>query len=327
KYLDDTMSSVLSRRQLLIAAAATPSLLVANRLIASPGTYSTTESFSFVFMTDTHIQPELDATEGCRACFRQISTEPADFVIHGGDHVFDALEVDRKRALMQRDLYFEVEKDIGKKVYHTIGNHDCFGLFPTSGVAPKSPGYGKEFYTERFGALYYAFNHKGVHFIVLDSIGLTSDRSYEGRLDPEQLEWLRTDLAALAPGTRIIISTHIPLITALMCYEPLAWTKTVHNWSYVVNARAVLALLRGHRVLAVLQGHSHVAETVTLNGIAFITGGAVSGNWWEGRFLGTDEGYMLVTVDGDKVSSHYKGFGFKSAHRQDIEIGPEPQQQ
>jgi hypothetical protein len=64
-----------------------------------------------------------------------------------------------------------------------------------------------------------------------------------------------------------------------------------------------------------------------LNGIAFITGGAVSGTWWEGRFLGTDEGYMLVTVDGDKVSSHYKGFGFKSAHRQDIEIGPEPQQQ
>ncbi|MBB3822495.1 3',5'-cyclic AMP phosphodiesterase CpdA [Xanthomonas arboricola] len=311
----------ISRRRLLTGAAAASAVLVAGQTTRAMTTASSKDRFSFVFMTDTHIQPELDARTGCLDCFRRIANEPADFVIHGGDHVFDALEVDRKRAYMLRDLYFEVEKEIGKQVYHTIGNHDCFGVFPSSGVEPGSPGYGKAYYTERFGPLYYAFDHKGVHFIVLDSIGLTPDRSYEGRLDAAQMRWLRDDLAALAPGTRIIITTHIPLVTALGCYEPLSWTHAPHNWTFVSNARDVLALLRGHTVLAVLQGHSHVAESVVLNGITFVTGGAVSGNWWQGRFLGTAEGYMRVDVDGDRVTSHYQRLDFQPIDRHDVDIG------
>ncbi len=315
----------LDRRSLISGAAfATVALAgMGNEALAKPPEKSS-HGFSFAFMTDSHIQPELDANSGCRACFRQISEEPVDFVIHGGDHIFDALEVDRARAFMLRDLYFEAEKALSKKIYHTIGNHDCFGLFPDSGVDPDAPGYGKAFYTERFGPLYYSFDHKGVHFIVLDSIGFTADRSYEGRIDQDQIDWLRQDLAALTPATRIIVTTHIPLITGLSCYEPLSWTKTPHNWTNIVNAREILALLRPYHVIAVLQGHSHVAETVSLNGIPFITGGAVSGNWWEGRWLGTTEGYMQITVEGDKVSAHYKGFGFHSAARKDVEISPEP---
>jgi 3',5'-cyclic AMP phosphodiesterase CpdA len=315
---------LLNRRSLITGTAFAMAALAGIRHAgAEKPTKRSAESFTFVFMTDSHIQPELDAGAGCAACFRQISKEPADFVIHGGDHVFDALEVDQERAFMLRDLYCDTEKELAKKVYHTIGNHDCFGLFPISGVDPGAPGYGKAFYTERFGAPYYSFDHKGVHFVVLDSIGFTADRSYEGSLDPDQIAWLRGDLLALPPGTRIIVTTHIPLVTGLSCYEPLSWTKTPHNWTNVVNAREILALLRPYHVVAVLQGHSHVAETLSLNGIPFITGGAVSGNWWEGRWLGTSEGYMLVTVDGDRVSAQYESFGFQSVRRNDVEISPD----
>jgi 3',5'-cyclic-AMP phosphodiesterase len=276
--------------------------------------------FSFVHLTDTHIQPELNAGVGCRKCFEQVATESADFVIHGGDHVFDAMEVGRSRAEMLLSLYIETQRVIGKKVYHTIGNHDCFGIFRTSGVDPQSPGFGKQLYIERFGAPFYSFDHKGIHFVVLDSIGITPDRSYEGRIDPAQIDWLKRDLAALPPGQRIIISTHIPLVTALSCYEPVEWTRTPHNWTNIVNAREVLGILRGYRVVAVLQGHGHVAETITLNGIPFITGGSVCGADWRGSFLGTPEGYMLVTVDGDRVSTRYTTYGFRSVDRRDVEI-------
>ena len=42
-------------------------------------------------------------------------------------------------------------------------------------------------FEERFSKTYYSFEHKGVHFIVLDSIGITDDRAYEGRVDAAQL--------------------------------------------------------------------------------------------------------------------------------------------
>ncbi|WP_230769196.1 metallophosphoesterase family protein [Sphingomonas sp. Leaf4] len=307
----------MNRRHLLSGALAAPLLLPAARA-ADRGRAE--PSFRFAFVTDCHIQPELQAADGCRQCFRAVARGRYDFVIQGGDHVYDALEVDRARANRLMDLYVETEQAIGSKVHHVLGNHDCFGVFPTSGIAPSAPDYGKQYYIERFGPTYYAFDHKGVHFVVLDSIGLTPDRSYEGRIDPAQLAWLARDLAAQPKGTRIIVATHIPIVTALSIYEPEEWTRTPHNWTNVVNAREVLRVLRPYHVIAVLQGHSHVAETVTLNGIPFITGGAVSGNWWQGSFLGTDEGYMDIAVDGDQVISRYRGFGFRSIDRHDVII-------
>jgi 3',5'-cyclic AMP phosphodiesterase CpdA len=311
----------MNRRELFISANASVALAMSAWPSSASVNITSRNAFSFAFITDCHIQPELNAAIGCRDCFKQISKQPFDFVIQGGDHVFDALEVDRNRAMRLMDLYVETEQVIGLKVHQVLGNHDCFGVFPKSGVDPSAPDYGKQFYIERFGPTYYAFDHKGVHFVVLDSIGITSDRSYEGRVDAAQLDWLRRDLASLPIGAPIIVISHIPLVTALSCYEPLDWTLTPHNWTNVVNARDVLALLQGHKVLGVLQGHSHVAERVLLNGVPFITGGAVSGNWWQGSFLGTPEGYLQVDVDGDELRTRYVTYGFHSVDPQDVAIG------
>lgn len=306
----------MHRRHLLSGAIAAPLLLPAARAIGS----APEPAFRFAFVTDCHIQPELMAAQGCRSCFRAVARGRYDFVIQGGDHVYDALEVDRARANRLMDLYVETEQAIGLKVHHVIGNHDCFGIFPKSGVAPSAPDYGKQYYIERFGPTYYAFDHKGVHFVVLDSIGLTPDRSYEGRIDAAQLAWLARDLAAQPAGRRIIVATHIPLVTALSIYEPEEWTRTPHNWTNIANARDVLRILRPYNVIAVLQGHSHVVETVLLNGVPFITGGAVSGNWWQGSFLGTAEGYMDITVNGDRVTASYRDYGFRTVDRHDVVI-------
>lgn len=306
----------MHRRDLLSGALAVP--LLASAVPASGAGGG--GRFRFAFVTDCHIQPELGAAEGCRRCFRDVTRGRYDFVIQGGDHVYDAMEVDRARATRLMDLYVDTEQAIGLKVHHVLGNHDCFGVFQKSGVSPDAPDYGKQYYVERFGPTYYAFDHKGVHFVVLDSIGLTADRSYEGRIDPAQLAWLAADLGRQPAGTRIVVVTHIPLVTALSIYEPEEWTRTPHNWTNIVNAREVLRILRPHRVIAVLQGHSHVAETVMLNGIPFITGGAVSGNWWQGSFLGTPEGYMAIDVDGDRVEATYRQYGFTPVVRSDVLI-------
>jgi 3',5'-cyclic AMP phosphodiesterase CpdA len=274
------MSSLWSRRGVLGGMGAAGLLAATPRMVAAaPARH---ERFSFLFMTDTHLEPELNAAGGCAQCFRHARAIPADFVIQGGDHVYDALGVGRARASQLIDLYTRTEQDLGRQVHHTIGNHDCFGVLPASGVAGSDPWYGKKFFEAQFGALYYAFDHRGVHFVVLDSIGFTTDprtgaHDYEGRIDAAQLAWLAADLAALRPGTPV-----------------------------------VLALLRGHTVLGVLQGHTHINETVWWQGVPFITGGAVSGNWWHGTRLGTPEGFSVVEVAENRLNVRYETYGFHS---------------
>jgi 3',5'-cyclic AMP phosphodiesterase CpdA len=278
-------------------------------------------TFSFAFVTDTHIEPESRAAEGCRRCFEQISRQDYDFVIHGGDHVFDAMSVSKERADALMALYLDTEQLIGHKVHHTIGNHDCFGIMAASGVDEKAPGYGKHYFSDRFGPTYYSFTHQGVHFVVLDSIRITDDRNYDGHIDAVQLEWLKGDLATLKPGAPVIVITHIPLITALACYQPKDWADTTHNWTFVENARDVISVLRNHRVLAVLQGHSHSFSTTTLNGIPYVTSGAVGGADWRGSFLGTPEGYLHVDVHEDRAVVQYRTYGFHAQDRKDVDIG------
>jgi hypothetical protein len=167
------------------AAVALPSFVSPAAGTMPPGT------FDFVFFTDTHIQPELDAAHGCDMCFRKIAALNPEFAIMGGDHVFDAFEVNRVRAGMVYDLYKRTEQQLGMPLHHAIGNHDVFGVLARSGVAPSDPAYGKKMYQDRIGQTYYSFDYKGYHFVVLDSIQPTADRLWEARVDEDQLRWLR----------------------------------------------------------------------------------------------------------------------------------------
>lgn len=274
------------------------------------------EDFTFLFITDTHLQPELNAAAGCDACFKKARTIHADFAIQGGDHVFDSLGVNRERASGLFDLYGKTEQDLGMKLHHTIGNHDCFGVYPASGVAPADPLYGKKMYEERFGKTYYSFDYKNVHFIVLDSIGITEDRAYEGRVDAAQVQWLAADLKTVPAAAPVIVSVHIPLVTAFDSYVPVPATPPKHHGGSVANAYEVIALFEGHNVLGVLQGHTHINEKVTWKGVPYITSGAVCGNWWHGTRLGNPEGFTVVRVDGGKLSTRYETYGFQSVEPQ-----------
>src|SRR3979411_1311341 len=132
--------------------------------------------------------------------FKKARAIKADFAINGGDHVFDSLAVPTKRAVTLFDLYDKTEQDLGVKVHHTSGNHDVCGVYPASGLSEDDPLYGKKLFEQRFGKLYYSFDHKGHHFIVLDSIGITNDSAYEGRIEAAQVAWRPPRRAARGPS-------------------------------------------------------------------------------------------------------------------------------
>ena len=302
------MNSTLNRRRflgLLGAAAALPAY-------AQPAPAA--EDFTFLFITDTHTEPELDAVHGTDLAMHLARQTPADFAIQGGDHVFDALGVTQARATQLFDLYGKTEQDLGLKVYHTIGNHDCFGVYASSGTGPADPLYGKKMWSGRFGPTFYSFDHKGVHFIVLDSIGITPERTYKAEIDPAQVAWLRHDLAMQAAGKAIIVITHIPLWSSANTLLP-ASVLAAHG-AIFANGPEVTGLFAGRNVLAVLQGHVHVNDQATLAGIPYITCGAVCGNWWHGSRMGTPEGFTVVTIAGGKLSTRYVPTGFHSEEPQ-----------
>ncbi len=287
---------MLHRRDFLATASA-PALQAQSR-------------FSFVHFTDPHIQPELRATEGCRDCFRKIHTLKPDFVLAGGDLVFDANETSRTRAVDLFRLYGDTLRNIEAPVYTTPGNHDVVGLSTKSGIAASDPMYGKKYFEDTIGARHQSFQHKGWQFILLDSIGVLPGGKFRGFIDEEQLTWLAKELARAGTRTPIVILTHVPLVSAVLQLVPDPW-KTAETY-LVTNAREVLALLEPYNVKAVLQGHTHIRETVVYNGTKFITSGAVSGNWWKGPRAGHPEGFGVLTVNGDAIEWRYETYGFNA---------------
>jgi len=164
-----------SRRQFLsiLGGTAAAAALGSRNALAVPKS----ESFEFLFITDTHLQPELQASQGCDMAFKKARTIKADFAIQGGDHVFDTMQVPKERAVSLFDLYGKTEQDLGLKVYHICGNHDCFGISSNGSTPLGDQLYGKKMFEERFGRAYSSFDHKGVHFVVLDSVQPEPDQT------------------------------------------------------------------------------------------------------------------------------------------------------
>lgn len=276
--------------------------------------------FSFTFFTDTHIQPELDAAKGCALCFESFHGVPADFALCGGDLVYDAAAVSAARANSVFDLYKRTSAAIPYPVHYTIGNHDIYGLLNKGGIAPSDPQYGKKAFEDRYGPTHYSFDHKGWHFIVLDSIGLQPDRTWQGQIGEEQIAWLKSDLNTAGKNTPIIVVTHVPLVTGAISYvSHQEWLARAPNLGglidslMVTDASAVIDAMLGYNVRAVLQGHTHVNEDITFRGLRFITSGAVSGNWWKGVRAGSPEGFTTIrcTRDGH-IDTRYRTYGFRS---------------
>jgi Icc protein len=307
------MKNRLDRRSFLATAGfAMGAAVMPSTLLAAPATAP--QEFTFIFFTDTHTEPELDATKGTAMALRKARTLKADFAIQGGDMVFDAAAVPKERSVKLFDLYHQTEQELGMKVYHTIGNHDVLGM-GTDAVSQTEPMYGKKMFEDRYGKTYYSFDHKGYHFVVLDSIEYHPDHLFIGHINQEQVDWLAADLKSVPPGTPTIVISHIPLVTGALAYFGQDMTTAVPNYASLLtvqNAHDVLATFEGHNIIGAFQGHTHINELVLWKDVPYRTSGAVCGNWWRGAHLGIPEGFTVVNVAGGKVTTHYETYGFTS---------------
>lgn len=313
--------STISRRTLLggglaLAAAAGTVLRPAEAAAAKPA------SFSFVHLTDTHIQPELGAKRGVHkalAAVKSLKEKPA-FMLMGGDIVMDATKVPHNRAEMVYDLWREEAAQLSMPVHYSIGNHDLSGIgAKVRSESMGSPDYGKGMWKRhtKQDATYHFFDHDGWRFIVLDSVGITPAGSWEGVLDDAQLKWLDDLLRKTGKEMPVVVLTHFPILTIFGQYTE-GTTTALTPGMIVKNGKAFRELTQGYKVRAVFQGHTHVVENCSYLGTQYITGGAVCGDWWKGKRLGVHpEGFVVATVSGDDLGWRYVPYGWDAMKEQE----------
>ena len=270
-------------------------------------------SFRFVFMTDIHVMPERSGAQGFEAAIARVNGISPDFVITGGDLIYDGPGTSYERADSLYELYDDLCKKFEMPVYNTIGNHEVFGLYVRSGVDTAHPEFGKKMFEKRIGggSTSSSFDFKGWHFILLDTIGFTGSRDYFGHVGPETLEWLAGDLERIASDTPIVLCVHIPLVSPFL-QTIYGAANQISPTEMVTNAPAVLSMFEGRDLRLVLQGHLHVVDQAQVKGIKFVTGGAVSGSWWGGPFRGVPEGFVVVDIRGDAIDYRYETYGWEA---------------
>lgn len=273
-------------------------------------------AFTFVFMTDIHLQPELNAVEGFSQAIQRVNRLNPDFVITGGDLIMDALGEPFGRADTLYNLYQQSSKEFEMPVYNTMGNHEVFGIYEKSNVSKEHIEYGEKMYENRIGESYYSYDHKGWHFIILNSVEDTGEDSYIGLVDMEQMQWIKEDLSKLDKETPIVISTHIPFITSFMQINYGSLKPNGENL-VIGNSKEVLELFEDYNLRLVLQGHLHYLEDIHTQGIHFITGGAVSSRWWEGKENGLEEGFLLIRVKEDDFNWEYIDYGWEVEEKEE----------
>ena len=175
----------LSRRQFLIgAAAATAGLTIPAQAVAQPG------KFRFAFLTDLHIQPELGAADGVAMAVKKLlSLNPRpEFVITGGDHVMDELNVTKGRTKLQFDLLAEALKPLEMPVHAAVGNHDVFGWHSKDKSLASDAAYGKEMFQECVAR---AWRRERLGAAAGDSFCWTASRAIRAKAGAERSETTR----------------------------------------------------------------------------------------------------------------------------------------
>lgn len=201
----------------------------------------------FVQVSDSHIgfqgPANTDVTGSFTRAIDQINTlgfRP-DFVMHTGDltHLSTPAQFDQVKQMMTGL--------VTDRVFTVPGEHDSVG---DAGRA-----YRRAFGHNTTGDGWFSFDTHGVHFLALVN---TLALEKLGHLGPEQIDFVRKDLAGLGSDTPVVVFSHIPLFAM---YPAWGWSTD--------DALQVLALLKRFASVTCLNGHVHQLFSRTEGNVTF----------------------------------------------------------
>ncbi len=211
--------------------------------------------FRYAILTDTHLRPEggdtsspwkvnLLANDRARWVVDRINLADPDFVIHMGDIVHPLPHLSTYSFAAEAAL--EIFRGFKAPFYCIPGNHDVGDKRNPTMPAYTIDDLGLNLYERWFGPAHRSFDHKGVHFVMINAQTLNSGLAQE----LEQSRWLEADLEA-SKGRRIHMFSHYPTYV-LGPGEPNNYDnldEPARSW--------LLGLLERYEVEAFFAGHVH----------------------------------------------------------------------
>ena len=222
------------------------------------------KSFRFAYISDSHIYEKDVNDRFVRSLLRAVddvnSLDPQpDFVFYGGD----LAQLGQEKEL---ELGAQILKNLKAPVRMMVGEHDWY----------LDMG---EKWRALFGKPTYSWDHKGIHFVTLNSVverdfwtkrgmtpmermktvaGLDNGVQSPFTVGSEQREWLQKDLAKYPVDQPVIVFSHSPLY------------KLYKNWNFWTDdAEEVQKILSRFKQLVVIHGHTHQLLTNRIGNIHF----------------------------------------------------------
>jgi 3',5'-cyclic-AMP phosphodiesterase len=302
------MSKLITRRSVMAAGAAglagtLTTLPISMVRLAFGGTR---DDFTFTYISDSHIQQIKGASfvrnwdMGLKRAVAEANliTPESDFVMFGGD----LAQLGKREEL---DHGGEILSHLKSKLHAVMGEHDYYLDLG-------------EYWSKLYGPHSYSFDHKGVHFIVLNSI-LTTDEwthhrwpSAEQRMlemagldnpngspfmvGEKQRSWLAADLKKVPLETPIVVFSHSPL------------QKIYKGWNFwTEDAEQVQALLAPYKSVNVIYGHVHQIQYNQIGNIAFNSVMATAWPWpYPQSYARADQHLPVLTVPMNRADPFFE---------------------
>lgn len=265
------------------------------------------QNFTFAYISDSHIQ-HIKGKDFVRNWDRGLIRAVAeanlmdpkpDFVMYGGDlaQLGNKPEIDHGLELMSALRY--------DKVHYVMGEHDYY------------LDLGK-YWESQLGPQWYSFDHKGVHFVVLNSIltydewthnrwssgeermsvmaGLDNPNGSPFMVGDKQREWLQQDLDQVSKSTPLVVFSHSPL------------QKIYKGWNFwTEDAEQVQAILQSFDKVTVMYGHVHQIQYNQIGNISFHSAMATAWPWpYPGSYAQVESLLPKLTVEMNRADPFFE---------------------
>jgi Icc protein len=268
----------LNRREFLKGAGALAAVSCLPVSLVELAFADNKKNFMFAYISDAHIQ-HIGGAKFVRNWDRGLIRAVAeanllvpkpDFVVFGGDlaQLGKREEIDHGGEMLSKLNY---------DVYHVMGEHDYYLDLG-------------EYWSKLYGKQFYSWDHKGVHFVTLNSVltydewtherwptaqqrmlemaGLDNPNSSPFMVGEAQREWLKKDLAKISKDTPVVLFSHSPI------------QKIYKGWNFwTEDAEDVQALLKPFTDVTVVYGHVHQVQYNQIDNISFHSVMATAWPW------------------------------------------------
>jgi 3',5'-cyclic AMP phosphodiesterase CpdA len=284
-----------------VAAVSTFPISMVELAFADPA-----QNFTFAYISDSHIQHIKGSrfvNNWDRGLIRAVAEtnllQPKpDFVMFGGD-------LAQLGTMAELDHGAEMLAKLNYKTHVVMGEHDYYLDLG-------------EYWSELFGPQWYSFDHKGVHFVVLNSIltfdewtydrwptaeqrmlemaGLDNPNGSPFMVGDTQRAWLAKDLAGVAKNTPVVVFSHSPI------------QKIYKGWNFWTDdAEEVQGLLKPFDDVTVVYGHVHQIQYNQIGNISFHAVMATAWPWPYPRSYAQAESYMpKITVPMNRADPFFE---------------------